>query len=461
MISPLQPFKTRYATVLAPQQLTILTRCYQPIIGATSVSVYLTLQQLPLQVGQWANPMMHAQLMELLDLSAQQLTVAREQLEAVGLIRTYQRQQTGNNPLILYDLQSPLDGVHFVSHPLYSAMLYSRIGDQAYYQLIKSFELEAIDLSDYMEVSQSFGVIFGAPSAEAIQAVQSHPLLNELDKEKPEELISFDFARYYQLLRQAGIAEQNFTHQLRQQVQALHQLYGYNEMELAQITRLAVNATTELVEIQQLQVIAKRMKQSTKTEEAKVAPQQIEMRQQQIQQQLPTLTPLQAQVISLAENLPVEAFLNQVKQSKQGLMSSQESYNLKQVMEKTTLSAAIINLIVYYLLMIEKQETLFKSVLERTVDEWQQQQIQEVSQVFPYIEAKQKKKQQVSTSNKGYAPRKQQKTELIPEWLKQQTTNESKNVASNQSKSASGTTPKVNEAELQARLQQLLKAEES
>ena len=460
MISPLQPFKTRYVTPLSPQHLTLLTRCYQPIIGAASVSLYLTLHQLPLQAGQWANPLMHAQLMELLDLSAQQVTVAREQLEAVGLLRTYQRQTTKANPLMAYELHAPLTLEQFMAHPLYSATLYSRIGDQAYYQLVKSFEIETIDLNEYMEVSQGFNTIFGAPSEAAIQAVQAQLLTTTSEETITAEVtLSFDFSRYYDLLRQSKVPEQNFTHQLRQRVQALHQLYGYNEVELAQMTRLAVNETTGQIEETQLQAIAKRMKQKTQDDEPKVDAQTLTKRQQQLQAQVADLTPLQAQIISLAESLPAEAFLNQVKQSKQGLMSSQESYNLRQLLTKTTLPVAVVNLVVYYLLMIEKQETLFKATLERTVDEWQQQQIHDVTQVFPYIVAKQKQKQQKQAGSQStYTKRKPTKTEPIPTWLQQPKIIDGGQGAT---ESAPTATPVVDDATLQARLQQLMKAKES
>lgn len=88
----------------------LLTLFYQPLVGAESISLYLTL---------WADGEMkdneqwtHYHLLNVLGLSLGKIFQARIALEAIGLLRTWQK-STEEGRTFYYELEAPLDAESF------------------------------------------------------------------------------------------------------------------------------------------------------------------------------------------------------------------------------------------------------------------------------------------------------------------------------------------------------------
>ena len=242
---------------------------------------------------------------------------------------------------------------------------------------------------------------------------------------------SFRYGQVLDILEAAQVNSRLFTRELRQQMASLHQVYGFNEEQVATVIKLAYQDQTEQIAMDQLPSLAKRYKASLSSKES--AANQAGQLKDQIQARAQTLREQgqysnnQAQIIATAEILPPLAFLKQVKQAKGGIRSDQEGYNLEAALDKVKLSPAIVNLAVYYLLVMEGRDHLYKSNFEKLLDEWQQKGIKEVHQVFRYIEDKRqaqaKKSNQESgcpygRTHKGAGAH--QRQEVVPSWLAKQ-----------------------------------------
>ena len=388
---------------------------------------------------------MHASLIDQLQVSPADLNQARGYLEALGLLKSYQPKKVQGNAqtqLVSYEVIAPLEVGSFLQHPLYAALLMNKIGDQAFYRLMRRFEWEEMDASEYVEVTQSFSQIFDYPSDQAIKDAQNQDALSgsyrqqtapnpaeaSLDQESQD---SFRYGQVLDILEAAQVNSRLFTRELRQQMASLHQVYGFNEEQVATVIKLAYQDQTEQIAMDQLPSLAKRYKASLSNKES--AANQAGQLKDQIQARAQTLREQgqysnnQAQIIATAEILPPLAFLKQVKQAKGGIRSDQEGYNLEAALEKVKLSPAIVNLAVYYLLVMEGRDHLYKSNFEKLLDEWQQKGIKEVHQVFRYIEDKRqaqaKKSSQESErpygrTHKGAGGH--QRQEVVPSWLAKQ-----------------------------------------
>ena len=60
-INPLQPFLVKHQNSLAPLQMQSLMQLYQPIVGSTAISLYLTLLNQPLETANQSQRVLHAQ----------------------------------------------------------------------------------------------------------------------------------------------------------------------------------------------------------------------------------------------------------------------------------------------------------------------------------------------------------------------------------------------------------------
>ncbi len=87
---PADGYQLRMRAVLPEAYSAALTHLYQPLLGIRAVTLYQTLvNDYFLHHGK-CEPQTHHMLMTLLDMPMDQLYEARLQLEAIGLIRTYQ-----------------------------------------------------------------------------------------------------------------------------------------------------------------------------------------------------------------------------------------------------------------------------------------------------------------------------------------------------------------------------------
>ena len=318
----------------------------------------------------------------------------------------------------------------------------NKIGDQAFYRLMRRFEWEEMDASEYVEVTQSFSQVFDYPSDQAIKDAQNQDALSgsyrqqtapnpaeaSLDQESQD---SFRYGRVLDILEAAQVNSRLFTRELRQQMASLLQVYGFNEEQVATVIKLAYQDQTEQIAMDQLPSLAKRYKASLSSKES--AANQAGQLKDQIQARAQTLREQgqysnnQAQIIATAEILPPLAFLKQVKQAKGGIRSDQEGYNLEAALDKVKLSPAIVNLAVYYLLVMEGRDHLYKSNFEKLLDEWQQKGIKEVHQVFRYIEDKRQAQAKKSSQESGRPYGRthkgagaHQRQEVVPSWLAKQ-----------------------------------------
>lgn len=68
----------------------------------------------------------HHHLVSTMQLKLNDIVIAREKLEAVGLLKTYVKEENVNN--YVYVLYSPLSVNDFLNHPILSVVLYNNLG---------------------------------------------------------------------------------------------------------------------------------------------------------------------------------------------------------------------------------------------------------------------------------------------------------------------------------------------
>ena len=90
-VLPADTYTVINKTVLTDKDRKIISMLYQPIIGFSAVSLYLTLCDDLDKLEVMSSDLTHHHLMATMQLKLEDIVIAREKLEAVGLLKTYKQ----------------------------------------------------------------------------------------------------------------------------------------------------------------------------------------------------------------------------------------------------------------------------------------------------------------------------------------------------------------------------------
>lgn len=161
-IMPLDTFVVINRTILNDNDRKLLIALYQPIVGAISINLYFNLWNYLDKIEMMSETYEHKKLASFMGITLKELMEAREQLEGVGLIKTYLKEGEINN--YVYELYSPVPAYDFFINPLLSTVLYTNVGATEYKKIKESFKLPSANLKDYQNVSKKFSDVFKSTS---------------------------------------------------------------------------------------------------------------------------------------------------------------------------------------------------------------------------------------------------------------------------------------------------------
>ena len=220
-------------TILTEQDRKNLVSLYEPIIGSSAVSLYLTLwRDLDRSVFISAD-YTHHHLMTILKSSLEQIKMARKSLEAIGLMKTFYLAGEPNN--YVYELYSPMTPKEFFSNPIFSVVLYNNIGALEYELLKKEYSPIDFPLKDYEEITEMFDNVFKSSSnSVTFEAIGKEELpLNMQDQ--------VDFDLLISSLPKGLVNERTFNKRTRQLINNLAFVYNLDTLKMVEIIRLCLN----------------------------------------------------------------------------------------------------------------------------------------------------------------------------------------------------------------------------
>ncbi len=220
-------------TILTEQDRKNLVSFYEPIIGSTAVSLYLTLWRDLDRYSFVSVDYTHHHLMTLLKTNLDSIKLARKSLEAVGLIRTFFLAGEPNN--YVYELYSPMSPKEFFANPIFNVVLYNNIGAMEYDLLKKEYATITFSTKDYQEITCMFDEVFKSSNQSVgFEAIGKEQLpLNMQDQ--------VDFDLLISSLPKGLVNEKTFNKRIKSLINNLAFVYNLDTLKMVEILRMAIN----------------------------------------------------------------------------------------------------------------------------------------------------------------------------------------------------------------------------
>ena len=237
-ILPADTYVVINRTILTDQTRKLLTMLYQPIIGSYSCNLFFTLWQ-DLDKNEFmSTEETHHHLMSITGLSLNELMVAREKLEAIGLLKSFFKSNNGENNYI-YELFSPLEPNEFFSHPILNIVLYNSVGKKEYERIINYFKVPKINLNDYEDLTKSFSEVYeSAPLTVFENNIQNIKTTNKLGLIIDEKV---DFDLLVSSIPKETINEKSFSKDNKKLINDLAFIYNLDTDEIKNIILNSLN----------------------------------------------------------------------------------------------------------------------------------------------------------------------------------------------------------------------------
>ena len=223
-------------SIITEEDKKILNLLYLPIIGPLPITLYnIFINDLDkLQICSGSET--HAKILSNLHISPSELTEARNVLEAIGLLKTYIKNDSVNN--YIYELYSPVSAHEFFSHPIFNIVLYNNVGKKEYDKLVSCFKMPKINKDGYTEVTHSFNEVF--ESIPYTSSNISSENIRKYNKLKLNINSSLDMNFLIDSLINQ-IDKKVFTKDLQELIISLAYLYDIDVMKMQAIIRTCIN----------------------------------------------------------------------------------------------------------------------------------------------------------------------------------------------------------------------------
>ncbi|PKH11426.1 replication initiation and membrane attachment family protein [Planomicrobium sp. MB-3u-38] len=389
----------------------LLTLLYQPMVGAESISLYLTL---------WAegeaerNETPHYTLMNTLGMPIAKIFESRLQLEAIGLLKTYKKGTESRT--FLYELCPPLDPKDFFTDPLLSMFLFSKIGDIAYRRVRDRFILPAEDMESYEEVSRTFTDIFQPVHAKAGYPNDSQKM-QQRGRKGYEAEYDFDFSLLHQGLSEQLVPKRVLTAAIKDTICKLAFLYGWGPLEMQKVILLAIDDDYRLT----IEGIKKSASEYYKMTVSTTAP---KLEPVLVKTSEPEIEPKNRQdelILYLESASPVEV-LRDIAGGKEPLSADVQLAN--NLVMQHGMEPAVVNVLLQYVLLRTDMK-LTKGYVEKIASHWIRKNVSTVAEAMElartehaqYMKWKSEGSPAAASKNPSRSGGKPVREEKLPEWF--------------------------------------------
>jgi replication initiation and membrane attachment protein len=366
-------------TIISNEDRKKITMLYQPIIGHTAVSLYFTLIDDLEKREFMSEELTHHHLVCTMKTKLTDIIIAREKLEAIGLLKTYFKEDNVNN--YIYVLYSPLSINEFFNHPVLSVVLYNNLGKKEYEKLVNYFKVPKINLKDYKEITASFSSIFSITGGNTSVNIEDIVDKN-IGSIKIDEKI--DFPLLISSIPKSLVSERCFNEDTKNLINSLAFTYNIDDLHMQGLVRNSLNEKG-LVDKDELIKSARNLYQY---DNAGKLPTLVYSKQPEYLKNPIGDTSKRARMIYTFENITPYDYLK--SKYKHGEPTASELQIVEELMTKQKLKPGVVNVLLSYVLNVSNNK-LPKKLIDSIAAQWCKLNIETVEDAMNIAEKEHKK----------------------------------------------------------------------
>lgn len=393
-------------TVITSTDRKIITMLYQPIIGHVATSLYFTLCDDLDKREVMSEELTHYHLMMTMQLKLESIVIAREKLEAIGLLKTFFKKENVNT--YVYQLYSPLSAAEFLNHPILNVVLYNNLGKKEYQKVVSYFKIPRINLKDYQEITKQFDEVFTPVPGNSITENDD---IADTNKNRPTLMHQIDFNLLISSIPESMISPNCFNNDVKELINNLSYAYGIDDLTMQGIVRDSLNERG-LIDKNELRKNARNYYQF---EQGGRLPTLIYTIQPEYLRSPTGDVSNWAKMVYTFETVTPYDYLK--SKYKNGEPSARDLRLIESLLTDMKLKPGVVNVLIAYVLKINNQK-LSKNYVETIAGQWKRLNIETVEDAMRLSEKEHKRMKKKLEANKKTKPvETKQKEAPVPDWF--------------------------------------------
>ena len=379
-------------TILTEHDKKTLINLYEPIVGSTAISLYLTLWSDLDKRELISKDYNHHHLMTISKNSLNEIKEARKALEAVGLLKTYLKEDNNLNSYV-YELYSPVSAYEFFNHPILNPVLYNNIGESEYKLLTQYYEKPKFSYNGYDDISNKIDDTF--------KSVSNFDALNENIQKKATSKINIsnliDFDLLTESIPNRVLNEKAFNKATKELINNLAFIYNLDTLKISEIIRITINENGFIDK----ETLKKEVRKYYEYNSGGALPTLIYRTQPEHLKSPEGDLSNRGKMLYIFENTTPYDFLKSKYKNANPIPSDLKL--LEYLANDLKLKPAVINVLVDYVLKINNNK-LTKAYVEAIAAQWVREEIETAKGAMDLAEAEYKKTKQYKTKIKATMP---------------------------------------------------------
>lgn len=402
MVLPADSYIVVNKSIITEVDKKILVDLYQPIIGNSAVSLYLTLLNDLEKNSFVTGELTHHHLLSVMQISLEDIVKSREKLEGIGLVKTYVKKGSVNN--YVYVLYAPVSASEFLNHPILNMVLYNNVGKLEYKKIVDSYKLPRIVLKDYEDISLKFDDVFTSVTVNSFFNND-----NIVSKKKGEILFKdiVDFELLISGLDSNMINEKAFNKDVRNLINNLSFLYNIDISTMQSLIRTCINEKGMIDK----DLLRKGARNFYQFENSGNLPTIVHYSQPEYLKSPVGDGSKRGKMIYTFENTNPYQFLK--SKYKNGKVVTRDLQIIENLLLDLKLSPGVVNVLLDYCLRVNNKK-LNKNYIETIASHWKRLGIETVPEAMNACIKEHKK-----SSKKAVSPSKKKQEEKVPDWFDQ------------------------------------------
>ena len=394
-------------SIIDNEDRTILTMLYQPIIGSIPIMLYFSLWSDLDKIELMSTEYTHHHLITNMQISLNEIVEARKKLEAIGLLKTFVKEENINN--YIYQLYSPKKANDFFNHPILNIVLYNNLGKTEYEKLKNYFRTPRIITTNYQDITSSFTDIFHSVPLTSLDILN-----DDIRKKNIQSLnidTNFDFEFLAESLPKSIDKNKIFTKEIKELIIQLSFLYDLDVTKIQDILLVCLNERGTINK----EELRKTCRNYYQVDNHGLLPSIVYNTQPEYLKVPTGDNSKRAKMIYTFETISPYELL---KSKNNGIEPTKRDLVLAEDLIITHgLKPGVVNVLIDYILKTNNNK-LTRNLAETIAGQWQRLQIETVDKAMEVAEKEHKKYHK----NVSQTPKKIIKEEKIPEWFNKKIT---------------------------------------